>query len=227
MRQTRVGKRPFTLVEMTIALALFGIICGLFFSLFYSFAASSQHLKKKYAKNEEIELCHVKLKTLFNGAIYTKNNPSSCFFLKRDRANPSLYFSTTNGVDPDPLFSSTVLAGLTLDPMQRLILTLWPDVERLQREKLQDKPPQRSLCLLENVVSIQYRFLTPLFPLDKIPQGVTPTEFSLDWPKELEMLPAGVEITVEVREEQSHKTTCYTLSYLVPEVLKNMQIQNI
>lgn len=213
-------RRAFTLIEMTIALTIFGVVCGLFFSLFYSFTFSNQHVKERYARNEELEVCHVKLKSLFNAATFSRESSSACFFLKRDKTHPSLYFSTDNGVDPHPLFSSTVIAALTVDSHQQLLLTLWPDFDRLRRDKLQDSPPQRSLCLLKDIQSVSYRFLAPPLPPDKIPQSITPTEFSSDWPKELGLLPAAIEITIKTKEEKE-----YILSYLIPETLQNIQME--
>jgi len=148
------NKRPFSLVELLIAMSLVTMVLGILFGLFWYKARIVHHLTALKQDAELVRLAHARCQTIFSNIVHGKKN-QHFFFTASDHGHPSLIFTFKNGVDHEQLFSDDVLAKLFLDQDNQLVLVIWPNPEKANAT---EKYSMRKEILLDHVTECTMEF---------------------------------------------------------------------
>ena len=207
--------RTFTLIEVLISSALFIIIItAIFFWIRVSYNAEMA-VERSLKQVQEIQSCKLFLERMFETfqmPVKAQKN-SDLFFSTSTSTNPILYFSTTNGVDPDPQLSNDVFVGIGKDTKHRLILTMWASPTN---EKFDDIEP-RTVILLENISNISWKFLAPAGKvLEMGSTNIEPGSWVDHWPNEIKKQPLAVKLTLEFAPVSISPLTTCQLSFPLP-----------
>lgn len=128
--------------------------------LFTSMARSAKfETKIESARNALLERTHLqtRLQDLFFSV--QRDRPHSIYTQRfQDEKKTSLIAVFDNGIDPDPVFSGTVLGRIFLDEQQNLALVIWP------LEKSEKKRPWRKEILLSDIDDFHFQLLDPSGP---------------------------------------------------------------
>ena len=101
-------KRSFSLIEILVGMVLFSILASLLMGLYIGVSRNVASQKKQEAVLEQFIFLHTMLQKSLSHAIFDTKGEG----LQEEDGN--LYFTFDNGIDPDPLFSSTVKGLLAL-----------------------------------------------------------------------------------------------------------------
>ncbi|MFI5333607.1 MAG: hypothetical protein ACHQT8_00380 [Chlamydiales bacterium] len=173
----RRKKRPFTLLEVTIALFLTSILLFFIFGFFRQTTMQNIAAQELDAKVCIYEKAEMRLATLFSSLSQEEQGKPPLFYTEHSTKGPQLIFSFQNGADTDPLFSGKIRARLLLEKNKTLELHLLP---------LEGEGKMRKEVLLENVKELNFEFFD-LNQKTQVPK----------WAKEQENLPAMVYITAD------------------------------
>lgn len=134
-------RRPFTLLETLIAFALATGLISLLLGFIYQAHlthkqndVSIQHIRNSYALHQRL----------------SQVLPETTKILQTE----PFVFIYNNGIDKNPLFSSTVLACLYLEKNQ-LILATWPNPNRWEER------PHRAEIVANDIDTLSFEFFEP------------------------------------------------------------------
>ena len=164
-------KRPFTLIELLLSLALFGLLLQTLF-FWYCHLSSSHHAggKDKWPLLEE-RYAEQQLQRIFQHTL-----PSPYFFTLERGGHHDLVLVFDDGLHAEPLLSDKVLGRLFIDPASHaLCLGIWPHPDQ------KTQTPHKTLVLLENVKDLAFEFY---FPPDPFQLTVAPPEVGREMPEE-------------------------------------------
>ncbi len=133
-------KRPFTLIELMIGLALSAILLGFLFH-FYT-TLSTAHID--LAKNKEGVLSKQRVQLRLNQVLSLASEP---FYVKEG----ALIFKYDNGIDPHPQFCGPLTGMLYVNEKKQLSLVTWS----------KEKEPRKEV-LFPNVSSYAMSFFDPI-----------------------------------------------------------------
>lgn len=208
-----VLSRSFTLIEALISLTLFAFITTAFMFWMRIGQKAGQTAESTFKKIQQIESTHILLKRLFENAQISKTG--EFFFTVSDAQGPRLYFTTMNGVDPDPRFSNEVFVGIGLDHNKRLILTMWPSISNPTFDEI----PPRTLVLSNQLDSYTWKFCLPNESDQAVGSKAMSSNMPRDagtwvdlWPNDYKRMPLAVILNLNLQSD----TNPYPLSFLLP-----------
>lgn len=207
-------RRPFTLLEVLIALGLTMMILT-FLLLAY---AQSEKISSGWREVEKKEFSKIFLQHRL-GEIFRhleEADQEKKFFFTTEEvpgvtlpASPVLVFSYDNGFIRDPALSNSVLGALFVDIHGALNLLTWP-----QRELWGDLqvPPFHREVLIENLSTIQLEFF-------QMKDNKEAGWIKDGWSKEMKELPGAIRLTVVKKEESPQ-----TFFFPVPKILSVVRV---
>jgi type II secretory pathway pseudopilin PulG len=185
------------LVEVIIAISLFGLLLAALFGIFSNYIKTDQALTKARTRYERLLLAQTKLQRIFAHTVFT--NPEYHHFYLND-AN-ELIFTYDNCFETATQFPAIVLAKLFVDEENKLNLAIW-----LHDEEPIEKSPEkfRKDFILDNISKVEFEFFkAPLSQKERakktkteespdVPQG----HFVGTWPKKLKSSPTLLKMTL-------------------------------
>lgn len=167
-------KRPLTLIELLLSLALFALLIQ---SLFFWYRSLSETQSKM--GNKRWEVLEKRYSSQQLQKIFSHVQPDSYFFTTGPESTTdgdTLVFVFDNGLQSNPHFADKVLARLFIDKEeQTLCLGIWPHPDRGVSS------PGKTVVLLENVQGLSFEFYFPPNPFKKT---VEPKEVGKALPQE-------------------------------------------
>lgn len=202
-------KRPFTLLEVLIALGLTMMVLT-FLLLAY---AQAERVSSGWRQQEQKEFSKLFLQHRL-GEVFRnleEVNQEKTFFFTLDEAPgvtlpqmPVLVFSYDNGFLRDPYLSRSVLGALFVDSKGVLTLITWPERELWGDLTL---PPFHREVLMEDLVLFQLEFFQT--------KGEKEAAWIKEaWTKEIKSFPAAIKLTAMKKNEPP-----LTFYFPVPETL--------
>lgn len=120
-------KNSLTLLEVTIAILLTGILLSSLWQIYHNWYKNYQKVQILQSKSHKLIFLKQKLEGLF----FLTSIPDSDNFLftPKDLVNtyPSLCLSYKGGADPEPSFNRTLRSLLYVDNLNQLCLATWSD----------------------------------------------------------------------------------------------------
>jgi type II secretory pathway component PulJ len=151
-------KRPFTLLETLIALALTSLILVGMMSLFRQISQTSQMSERLQQETFKLRYLENRLSQVFPKAVATNVKTKDFYFFTSPNP-PGLILSYDNGSSKQKEFSNTVLGRFFWDPAsRRFYLATWPSPEKWVEGTL---PPIKLEVLLEDVQEVSWSFFVP------------------------------------------------------------------
>lgn len=172
-------KHSFTLLEVTLAIFLTGILLSVLWNLYHRWYQSYLETQQVQQQTNESLLFHHRLHrafSLFSSPASHGNGPKF-FYTPKGKINayPSLYFSYANEADPEPGFNLCVSSLLYLNSSKELCLLTWGKQDQTRHE-----------ILLDNVKSFELHFFDP-----------EEMDWREDWPETFEQEPIWVRVHIE------------------------------
>ena len=171
-----------------ISLFIAAILLSVVFRFFSQIITFEKKIKQARVHILEKNNLDIKFNSIFSQLLY-KNFSKDPFFYTKDK---SLFFQFDNGIDPDPRFSSHVMAQLLVDNNNDLILKITPVGT--------DNTIYREDILMKNIKSLSFEFTKKLY--QKNPQQSTYYSIHTTWDKEQNNIPAIVKIRLEKKEDE-------------------------
>lgn len=207
-------KRPFTLLEVLIALGLTMMIMT-FLLLAY---AQSEKISSGWRQQEQKEFSKLFLQHRL-GEVFRnleEVNQEKTFFFTLDEIPgvtlpqmPVLVFSYDNGFLRDPYLSRSVLGALFVDLKGALNLITWPERELWGDLTL---PPFHREVLMEDLVQFQLEFFQT--------KGEKEAGWLKEaWTKEIKSFPGAIKLTAMKKNEPPQ-----TFYFPVPETLSVIRV---
>lgn len=197
-------KRPFTLLEVLIALGLTMLVLS-FLLLAY---AGSERISSAWRERERKEFSKLFLQHRL-GEVF--RNLEEAFFITLDEVPgvtlagmPILVFSYDNGFIRDPALSRSVLGALFADAKGKLNLITWPERELWGDLQI---PPFHREILMEDITLFQVDFFQM--------KG----EKEAGWVKEIKTLPGAIKVTAAKKNEAP-----LTFMFPVPAILSVLRV---
>ncbi len=148
-------KKTFLLLELLIALGLMSMLV----LLLLSFMKQNLIVEKKMDQTRHLVLERQALQNRIQDLLLSiRSDTASSFYTQifPKETHPSLILIFDHGVDPDPLFSGSIIGRLFIDENHNLSLALWPnDPDKKQYF--------RKEVLLSNVSDFSMEFLNESF----------------------------------------------------------------
>lgn len=215
-----LNKRHFSLIEISISLALTILILSSLSYFFYQTSLLNLRAEKQQNELFKLRYAETRLSRVLTRAIPSKDPQKDFFFFTNKSSEsfalpgtPELLFTFDNCVNlVNPLFSNHVLGRLFVDKEKNLTLAIAPS-----RAKWNDSEPptvQREI-LLENVEELSFNFFVPSgfnqthSKKTVIPAGLTveepeiPSGWTNEWKYNYYRLP--VLIKIELKQNQGKK----------------------
>ena len=174
-------RRPFTLLEVIIAMGLTTLLLGILFRYYHQ--VSVAHLKTQQVQQKifSLSLFQERLGQIFSQLSSEEENVPFCTKEIRESVQPALLFKYNNGVDPDPSFCDELEGMLYLDKNKCLSLVSWS----------KNGTPRKEI-LLENVTKIAFRFF-----------DTSDNSWQDAWSKENDNLPTLIELSIFFADKKS------------------------
>ncbi|HSX27121.1 MAG TPA: hypothetical protein VLE89_08980 [Chlamydiales bacterium] len=133
-----------------IALSLTAVLLTFLFSFFVESAKIEKRLETARVEISSRQYLQMRLQSIFSNIDRASFQAPLYTQLFPEEKNASLVATFDNGIDPDPIFSGTVLGRIYLDEKKQLVLATWPiDKDRSWRKEI----------LLSNVSNYEFEFL--------------------------------------------------------------------
>lgn len=184
------SKRPLTILEVLIALALASFALFFLFSYFFEISKSNITAEKTQDKLFARERVQLRLKELFAKLLEEGEEQAEFYTEPADREGRKLLFTFHGGIDKDPLFSGAVQGALELTDKNNLLLHLLT---------LQEEGKERKELLLENVSALHFSF----FDAKK-------KVWVNQWKKDALYLPALIKVTLQQEKKE------YRFAFFLP-----------
>lgn len=156
-------RRPFTLLEVIIAMSLLAVIMTLLGYSYLQLQLLSLEQDKVEEKRYKLAYLQSRLASIIPKTVAEGGNGNGFFFytsgdqqggLFKD-GSASLVFVYDNGLDLQPEFSNEVIGRLYLSPQGQLVLASWPLPKRWSKSEM---PPVKKEVLLEGVSQLRFSF---------------------------------------------------------------------
>jgi hypothetical protein len=119
-------KKTFLLFEILVALSLMGMLV----SILFSFMVQSMRVEKKMEMARkwilERQNLQIRIQDILTTLAPAETSPSLFTQKFPELEQESIIAIFDNGIDPDPLFSGTVIGRIYLDEHKNLCLAYWP-----------------------------------------------------------------------------------------------------
>ncbi len=203
-------KGSFSLVEALIAIALFSLVIGTLFGLFWHEVRITDELSRIKQNSEKVRKAHLRLQTIFSKCLF-KSEKCHLFHTLSKKARSesdqgqSLLFTFDNGTDREDGFSYDVIARLYLDTKKNLCLAIWPNptLKQSEPEKI------RKEVLLEGTESMKLEFWKVADQKSKIPKEKQEKWLST-WEEEYKDVPTFVRMTLEMGSGKGRETLAFS-----------------
>ncbi|MEI8364845.1 MAG: hypothetical protein WCF65_00345 [Parachlamydiaceae bacterium] len=156
-----VSRRPFTLIEMIVALALTVLVLSALTFFYRQITQIDIETERVMADNFQLRYAETRLAKIIPRAVPANNKNSDFVFFSVGNSgltkpgSQSLIFTFDNDVSLAKEFSNNALARIYLDPNGTLMLAYWPSPKRWHGAHL---PPMKKEVLLENVENLTFEF---------------------------------------------------------------------
>jgi len=197
----KVDRRPMTILEVLVAIALTSILLMALMSYYHHIEILSS--KAADARSELFERSYARYR--MNQALSPTVRSSSQDFVFYTDEGSSLVFVYDRGADPNPSFANQSLARLYVDDEGNLSLVVWP---LPIAKSIEEIPPMQKELLLKGVESLSFEFYHPP-DIDRGPVGeerpvnagdekpIPPTGWSAHWNRDYKTLPTVARVIVE------------------------------
>lgn len=202
-------KRAFTLIEIMISMSLVSILLTFLAYTYYEINLLNIFTEKTEKKAFQLRYLENRLYQIIPNVLSSKNRDHIFFsshscenFLKS--GNPYLIFSFDNAINIiDSNFSNHVIGRLFLDREGKLILTIMPNVEKLE---LKDNIPISKEVLMENVKSLNFSFFSWNQKSEEQNENMLQKgEWVSYWKQEYQQLPALLKIKLIYLDQKEEK----------------------
>ncbi len=190
-----IRKRPFTLLELLIALGLVAILLTVLFRFF----ALSVRMDQKIEQAREILHQQQQAQTRLSSVLTSiaprsslEASGGSCFYTRKD-VMPGLFVVFDNGIDPNPLFSGPVLGRIYIDGGANLSLAICP-LEKTAGEL------HRKEMLIPHVQAVRFQFLAKKTLQEPDAKSIPVNaclEWRSDWPKNRWDIPSTIRMMIQ------------------------------
>lgn len=159
----RYHRRPFTLLEALLALALTAALMTVLAYFYRQLEEINIAAEKSFRSLYQRAYVESRLATVLPKAVNENTSKKDFFFFTTgshnsdifDSKNPSLIFTYDNGIDLDVAFANHVLGRLFVDSDKHLVLATWPSTNRWKEDKL---PPVKREVLFDGVEALDFSF---------------------------------------------------------------------
>jgi hypothetical protein len=215
----RLSRRPFTILELLISLALTSVILSTLTYFYHQMTMAGIVMDRLQGENFKERYVEHRLGAVLPRAIAYKNGNGFHFFTSRNTegilmpGSQSLIFVFDNCVQANKEMAYLVIGRISLDAEGNLLLVTWPPEKRWK----ENEPISSSYeVLMEGVSKLEFSFFVP--PLKgktdlKTGNARTVTEpdpletnrgrWEPEWNPEWRQLPAMVRVIATIREEDS------------------------
>ena len=184
-------KRALTLLEVTVAIFLTGILLSSLWQIYHNWYKSYQKIQSLQLKTHKLFFLKQKLDCLF--FLTSVPDQGNFLFTPEDLINtyPSLCLSYKGGPDPDIAFNGILRSLLYVDNLKQLCLSTWSSDLQNRTEVLSTKISDFEIELFDHQIN----------------------NWQKTWPETLDHLPLWIRLTIK-NEEGSE---CLTFRSLHPE----------
>lgn len=238
----RLVKRPMTLIEMIVALALTVIVLTTLTFFYRQVSEIDAQTEKVISDNFQLRYAETRLAEILPRTISASNQKHDFVFFSIEGdglAKPgsqSLIFTFDNQISLDKMFSNHVIGRIYLDTKGNLTLAYWPSPKRWERNHL---PPMKKEILLENVDNLAFEFyIAPVKEIAAEPKDDKKTSKGdkspppspepkgawrkLPWQVEFQQLPAMIRVMVTLPKREKPMVFAFPLPNAKSHVIYGM-----